>query len=70
MLDMFSESANDLIFACIAMFIMINYCFRTKLHLLCQCGPVQQFVRRVDYLFYQNIVELLIPDVLSSIPRE
>jgi regulatory factor X 1/2/3 len=41
---------------------------KTKLYLLCSCGPVQQFVWRVDHLFYQNLVDILIPDVLSPIP--
>ncbi|XP_069703475.1 DNA-binding protein RFX2-like isoform X2 [Periplaneta americana] len=45
-----------------------KYLSKTKLYLLCKCGPVQQFVRRVDYLFYQNLVEVLIPDVLRPIP--
>ncbi|KDR21076.1 Transcription factor RFX3, partial [Zootermopsis nevadensis] len=45
-----------------------KYVLRTKLYLLSKCGPVQQFVRRVDYLFYQNLVEVLIPDVLRPIP--
>ncbi|XP_066992717.1 DNA-binding protein RFX2 isoform X2 [Anabrus simplex] len=45
-----------------------KYLSKTKLLLLCKCGPVQQFVRRVDYLFYQNLVEVLIPDVLRPIP--
>jgi hypothetical protein len=57
---------------CSLIFIMKKYigCFRTKLYLLCKCGPVQQFVRHVDYLFYQNLVEVLIPDVLRPIPSE
>jgi regulatory factor X 1/2/3 len=45
-----------------------KYLSKTKLYLLCKCGPIQEFVRRVDYLFYQNIVEVLIPDVLRPIP--
>jgi regulatory factor X 1/2/3 len=45
-----------------------KYLSKTKLYLLCKCGPVQQFVRHVDYLFYQNLVEVLIPDVLRPIP--
>nr|CAD7568913.1 unnamed protein product [Timema californicum] len=44
--------------------------FRTKLYLLCKCPPVLLFVRRVDYLFYQNLVEVLIPDVLRPIPSK
>jgi regulatory factor X 1/2/3 len=39
-----------------------------KMYLLCTFGPVQQFVRRVDYLFYQKIVDTFIPDVLMPIP--
>jgi regulatory factor X 1/2/3 len=46
-----------------------NYLSKTKLYLFCKFGPVQQFVRRVDYLFYQRLVEVLIPDVLKQIPN-
>nr|CAD7256512.1 unnamed protein product [Timema shepardi] len=45
-----------------------KYLSKTKLYLLCKCPPVLLFVRRVDYLFYQNLVEVLIPDVLRPIP--
>ncbi|XP_046388599.1 DNA-binding protein RFX2 isoform X2 [Ischnura elegans] len=45
-----------------------KYLSKTKLYLLCKCPPVQDFVRRVDYHFYQNLVEVLIPDVLRPIP--
>lgn len=46
-------------------------CFvRTKLYLLSKCTFIQQFIRRVDYLFYQNLVEVLIPDVLRPIPSK
>lgn len=45
-----------------------KYLSKTKLYLLSKCLPVQQFVRRVDYLFYQNLVDVLIPDVLRPIP--
>jgi regulatory factor X 1/2/3 len=45
-----------------------NYLSKTKMYLLCKFGPVQQFVRRVDYLFYQKLVDILIPDVLRPIP--
>ncbi|XP_067137891.1 DNA-binding protein RFX2-like isoform X8 [Centruroides vittatus] len=41
---------------------------KSKLYLLCKCEPVQQFVRRADYQFYQNLVDVLIPDVLRPIP--
>jgi regulatory factor X 1/2/3 len=42
---------------------------KTKLYLLCNSGPVQQFVRRVDCLFYQNLLGVLFPDVLRPVPR-
>ncbi|KAF4525703.1 hypothetical protein B566_EDAN011495, partial [Ephemera danica] len=45
-----------------------KYLSKTKLYLLCKCPPVQQFVRKVDFDFYQNLVEVLIPDVLRPIP--
>jgi regulatory factor X 1/2/3 len=41
---------------------------KAKLYLLCKCEPVQEFVRRVDYVFYQSVVKVLIPDVLMPIP--
>jgi regulatory factor X 1/2/3 len=46
-----------------------KYLPKTKLYLLCKCEPVQEFVRRVDYLLYQNLVKVLIPDVLRPLPR-
>lgn len=33
-----------------------------------RCGSVLDFVKKVDYEFYQNLVDVLIPDVLRSIP--
>lgn len=39
-----------------------------KMELLCQCEAVQKFVQRADYQFYQNLVDVLIPDVLRPIP--
>jgi regulatory factor X 1/2/3 len=41
---------------------------KTKLYLLCKFGPVQDFVRGVDHLLYQKIVESLFPNVLKPIP--
>ncbi|XP_076463260.1 DNA-binding protein RFX2-like isoform X2 [Babylonia areolata] len=41
---------------------------KEKLCLLCTYEPVQKFVRRADYAFYQALVEVLIPDVLRPIP--
>ncbi|XP_021921953.1 transcription factor RFX3-like [Zootermopsis nevadensis] len=53
---------------CLITYMIKYHCFRAKLYLLSKCGSVQQFVRRIDYLFYQNLVEVLIPDVLRPIP--
>lgn len=44
------------------------FTFRTKLLLISKLRPVQEFVKRVDFLFYQNLVQVLIPDVLRPIP--
>ncbi|XP_043211705.1 transcription factor RFX3-like isoform X10 [Amphibalanus amphitrite] len=38
------------------------------LHQLCDWPPVQDYVKTMDYLFYQNLVDVLIPDVLRAIP--
>ncbi|XP_030242738.1 DNA-binding protein RFX2 isoform X2 [Drosophila navojoa] len=46
-----------------------KYLSKTKLYLLCHCAEVQKFVREVDYQFYQNTVDVIIPDVLRSIPN-
>ncbi|XP_062122990.1 DNA-binding protein RFX2 isoform X1 [Drosophila sulfurigaster albostrigata] len=46
-----------------------KYLSKTKLYLLCHCAEVQNFVREVDYQFYQNTVDVIIPDVLRSIPN-
>lgn len=35
---------------------------------LLRAPPVLEYVRNFDYQFYQNLVEVLIPDVLRSIP--
>jgi regulatory factor X 1/2/3 len=45
-----------------------KYLSKTKLYLLCNSGPVQQFVWHVDCLFYQNILGILFPDVLRPVP--
>lgn len=37
---------------------------------MCKCGEVQDFIKTVDYTFYQNLVEVLMPDVLRPIPSE
>ncbi len=41
---------------------------RAKLYVLSRCEPVLTFVKKADYQFYQNLVEVLIPDVLRPIP--
>ncbi|XP_017100718.2 DNA-binding protein RFX2 isoform X3 [Drosophila bipectinata] len=46
-----------------------KYLSKSKLYLLCHCAEVQKFVREVDYQFYQNTVDVIIPDVLRSIPN-
>lgn len=46
------------------------FCCRTKLYQLSKCLEVQDFVRYVDYRFYQNLVTVLVPDVLRSIPSK
>ncbi|XP_050082643.1 DNA-binding protein RFX2 isoform X3 [Anopheles aquasalis] len=45
-----------------------KYLSKQKLYLLTQCEPVQEFVKDVDFKFYQNMVDVLIPDVLRPIP--
>ncbi|KAK0090325.1 hypothetical protein PV326_004160 [Microctonus aethiopoides] len=35
---------------------------------MCKCSEVQDFIKTVDYTFYQNLVEVLMPDVLRPIP--
>ncbi|XP_065211481.1 DNA-binding protein RFX2-like isoform X2 [Planococcus citri] len=45
-----------------------RYLSKTKLYQLSKCLEVQDFVRYVDYRFYQNLVTVLVPDVLRSIP--
>ncbi|KAL3228674.1 hypothetical protein MRX96_023805 [Rhipicephalus microplus] len=42
---------------------------QSKLRLLSKCEAVQKFVQRADYQFYQNLVDVLIPDVLRPIPN-
>ncbi|XP_034934606.1 DNA-binding protein RFX2-like isoform X3 [Chelonus insularis] len=45
-----------------------KYLSKTKLYQMCKCGEVQDFIKTVDYTFYQNLVEVLMPDVLRPIP--
>ena len=43
---------------------------RDKLYVMCKYEPVQKYVRKSDYAFYQALVEVLIPDVLRPIPSK
>lgn len=43
---------------------------KTKFFQLCKHEPVLHFMRKSDYQFYQNLVDVLIPDVLRPIPSE
>ncbi|KAL5284425.1 RFX3 family protein [Megaselia abdita] len=46
-----------------------KYLTKNKLYLLCQCEGVLEFMRKIDHVFYQNIVDVLVPDVLRSVPN-
>ncbi|CAH2006862.1 unnamed protein product [Acanthoscelides obtectus] len=45
-----------------------KYLSKAKLFCLCSYEPVQQFMRQVDLVFYQNLIQVLVPDVLKPIP--
>ncbi|XP_076265957.1 regulatory transcription factor Rfx isoform X4 [Rhynchophorus ferrugineus] len=45
-----------------------KYLSKAKLFCLCSLEPVQQFVKQVDLVFYQNLIQVLVPDVLKPIP--
>lgn len=45
-----------------------KYLSKSKLFSLCSLEPVQQFMRQVDLIFYQNLIQVLVPDVLKPIP--
>nr|XP_023015376.1 DNA-binding protein RFX2 isoform X2 [Leptinotarsa decemlineata] len=45
-----------------------KYLSKAKLFSLCNLEPVQQFMRQVDLVFYQNLIQVLVPDVLKPIP--
>lgn len=45
-----------------------KYLSKAKLFALCALEPVQVFMRQVDMQFYQNLVQVLLPDVLRPIP--
>ncbi|KAL3267791.1 hypothetical protein HHI36_006920, partial [Cryptolaemus montrouzieri] len=45
-----------------------KYLSKSKLFSLCSLEPVQDFMKHVDLLFYQNLIQVLVPDVLKPIP--
>ncbi|KRT83867.1 hypothetical protein AMK59_4890, partial [Oryctes borbonicus] len=45
-----------------------KYLSKSKLFALCTLEPIQIFIRNVDLTFYQNLIQVLIPDVLKPIP--
>ncbi|CAG9819392.1 unnamed protein product [Phaedon cochleariae] len=45
-----------------------KYLSKSKLFSLCSLEPVQQFMRQIDLVFYQNLIQVLVPDVLKPIP--
>jgi len=45
-----------------------QYLSKEKLYSLSKCKTLQLFVKTVDFLFYQNLVKVLIPDVLRPVP--
>ena len=32
--------------------------------------PIQEFVKESDYILYQRLVEILVPDVLRAVPSK
>lgn len=46
-----------------------KYLNKTKLDILCLSSTIQKFVQAVDYQFFQNMVDVIIPDVLRSMPN-
>lgn len=56
------------LFSCSSFSSLPVYPLRAKLYVLSRCEPVLIFVKKADYQFYQNLVEVLIPDVLKEIP--
>lgn len=45
-----------------------KYLSKTKLYQMCKYSGIQDFIKKVDYTFYQNLVEVLMPNVLRPIP--
>ncbi len=45
-----------------------KYLSKAKLFSLCHYEPIQNFIKQIDFQFYQNMVDVLIQDVLRPIP--
>ncbi|CAG9761237.1 unnamed protein product [Ceutorhynchus assimilis] len=45
-----------------------NYFSKSKLFSLCSLEPVQTFIKQVDLMFYQNLIQILVPDILKPFP--
>lgn len=45
-----------------------KYLNKSKLYSLCQVKTVQEYIKQIDLKFYQNLVNVLIPNVLRPIP--
>ncbi|KAK5644860.1 hypothetical protein RI129_006160 [Pyrocoelia pectoralis] len=45
-----------------------KYLSKSKLFAVCNIEAIQVFVRQVDLSFYQNLIQVLVPDVLKPIP--
>lgn len=61
-------SMTNVRFISLSCTILIVFHSRSKLFALCALEPVQTFMRHVDMQFYQNLVQVLLPDVLRPIP--
>ncbi|XP_061389588.1 DNA-binding protein RFX2-like [Musca vetustissima] len=46
-----------------------KYLSKRKWDLLCLSTTIQKFVQDIDYQFFQNMVDVIIPDVLRSMPN-
>jgi hypothetical protein len=48
--------------------IWLNYWSNKELNLICSLNIVENFVINIDYQFYDEIIQRLIPDILSPMP--
>ncbi|XP_075147796.1 DNA-binding protein RFX2-like [Haematobia irritans] len=46
-----------------------KYMTKRKWDLLCISPTIQKFIQDIDYQFFQNMVDVIIPDVLRSMPN-